>query len=186
VSKPTALYRCFDAGGDLLYIGITLRYPTRWREHSDAKSWWTDVASMTLEWFGSWTEAEVAERTAILAENPRHNVDRWQPDRSRILPLPVWEPLPADLRKEIAAKARKYASAKTLTSRIALAMVVHKGFAHGCRPGAIAHAAGMSSEQVKGLAELARREKPDLPPIISRHGSGRQRLRVLRAARRAS
>jgi hypothetical protein len=186
VSEKKALYRFFDAAGALLYIGRTLRPPwDRWREHRAGKTWWHEVATITIELVDT-KEIVSEERRAILAENPRYNRERFPVERSPIVPPRVWEPLPADLRRRVAVKARKYADAETLTSRIALAMVVYKASAHGCRPMDVARAAGMTQEQVKALVVLARKERPELPPIASRHGSGRRTVRAMRAAREAA
>ena len=183
MTRRTALYRFFDGGGGLLYIGRTARFP-RWIDHERTQPWWHEVETCKIEWVDG--DAFTEERRAILDENPRHHRERRPVERSATMPPRVWEPLPADLRRQIAAKARKYADARTLTNRIALAMVIYKAFAHGCRPGVVSHAAGMSQEQVKALVALARKENPALPPIVSRHGRGRQAVRDMRAARNAS
>ncbi|WP_331763126.1 hypothetical protein OG571_47315 (plasmid) [Streptomyces sp. NBC_01369] len=72
----TALYRSFDAEGQLLYAGISGRLPVRWREHSRdyATRWWPEVRSNTVEWFLTRVEAERAEREAIRTEEPLHNI----------------------------------------------------------------------------------------------------------------
>jgi predicted GIY-YIG superfamily endonuclease len=70
----TTLYRFHDTDGELLYVGITERGPERWKAHRKDKSWWTDVTSITTEHYDTRTEALDAERAAIIAEQPKHNV----------------------------------------------------------------------------------------------------------------
>lgn len=72
----TALYRFFGENGELLYVGITKRLLTRWREHSRdyATTWWPLVRSNTVHWYANRTEAGRAERYAIRTENPLYNV----------------------------------------------------------------------------------------------------------------
>lgn len=72
-SNRTALYRLFDQGGVLLYVGVTGNPTARFSNHASTKSWWTDVASHTIKWHTSRVGAEVAERAAIQAELPRWN-----------------------------------------------------------------------------------------------------------------
>lgn len=72
-NDPTALYRLLDAGGTLLYVGITFNPQARWRQHAKDKPWWSQVAEKKVEWFMARDEAEQAEARAIQGEWPRHN-----------------------------------------------------------------------------------------------------------------
>lgn len=69
-----ALYRFFDAGNRLLYIGLTLDPGSRWKGHARDKPWWLDVHTVTIEHFPDRPSVERAEKAAIKAEAPRHNV----------------------------------------------------------------------------------------------------------------
>jgi len=74
------LYRAYTSNGDLLYIGITDDPHTRFAFHDWVTPWWHEVAETKLEEYGSRWEAMEAERAAILAEVPFHNVlanHRW-------------------------------------------------------------------------------------------------------------
>lgn len=75
-----ALYRFFDASGDLLYIGITLNPAGRWKQHREDKPWWEEVADITIETYPDRPSVLEAERKAIITERPRynktHNTDR--------------------------------------------------------------------------------------------------------------
>jgi len=67
------LYRCYDANGALLYIGVSWTAPTRFRQHSAGSRWWADVATISLERCKNRRQAETAERAAIQRERPLHN-----------------------------------------------------------------------------------------------------------------
>jgi predicted GIY-YIG superfamily endonuclease len=69
------LYRLFDAAGRLLYIGITMDPPRRWKEHRSDKPWWPEVDKKRLEQLegADAHTAAMAERAAVLAELPRYN-----------------------------------------------------------------------------------------------------------------
>lgn len=70
----TNLYRFFDAQGGLLYIGISYNAWARMAGHRMNASWWSQVASASIEHFPTRAEAAQAERSAIEAERPAHNV----------------------------------------------------------------------------------------------------------------
>lgn len=69
-----ALYRFYDASGELLYVGITADLGARWKAHSKDKPWWAEVATCRVQHFGSRQEVLQAERDAIVRERPLHNV----------------------------------------------------------------------------------------------------------------
>ena len=70
----TTLYRMFDGAGQLLYVGISSRAALRWEQHRAQKPWWEDVARVEVEHHYDRESALMAEREAILAEKPRHNI----------------------------------------------------------------------------------------------------------------
>lgn len=72
--RPAVLYRAFDATGQLLYVGISLRAPERMHQHQRDKPWWTEVACITLEHHATIKSAEQAETDAIVADKPRYNI----------------------------------------------------------------------------------------------------------------
>jgi predicted GIY-YIG superfamily endonuclease len=73
VSTPTALYRLFGDGDELLYTGISNVFGRRWHQHSKDKEWWGEVRSATLEWHETRELALAAEEAAIKAEHPKYN-----------------------------------------------------------------------------------------------------------------
>ena len=70
----TTLYRFYNTDDELLYVGISEHGPARWKAHRKDKPWWTDVARTTTEHHDTRQAALDAERAAIKAEKPRHNV----------------------------------------------------------------------------------------------------------------
>ncbi len=71
---PT-LYRHFDASGELLYVGLTVRPALqRQHEHLKGKAWWNEIANISMVRFDTVEELEVAEVNAIRSEQPRYNV----------------------------------------------------------------------------------------------------------------
>lgn len=68
------LYRHFAADGSLLYVGISLHALKRLIDHRDQALWFGEIATVTLEKFGSREAVKKAERKAIETEKPKHNV----------------------------------------------------------------------------------------------------------------
>jgi predicted GIY-YIG superfamily endonuclease len=77
----TALYRFFDADGQLLYVGIAKDVRKRWQQHEEDKSWWHLVTSNRVEWLPTREEARQAELQAMRTESPLFNHIR-HPDGS--------------------------------------------------------------------------------------------------------
>lgn len=72
----TALYRHFDADGQLLYVGISLNAINRLREHGEGSPWFDDIARVEIEYFPNRLLASQAEAVAIAEENPVHNTNK--------------------------------------------------------------------------------------------------------------
>ncbi|MFD6360168.1 winged helix-turn-helix domain-containing protein [Streptomyces roseolus] len=72
----TALYRYFDAEGNLLYLGITNDVQRRELQHrrDSARTWFPLIATRTQAWFETRSEAETAELAALATEAPPWNV----------------------------------------------------------------------------------------------------------------
>jgi hypothetical protein len=73
----TAVYRLYDAGGVLLYIGSSNNPPYRYSEHACSalkSSWWPQVTRKDETWYGKRTDAQEAEALAIRTEDPLHNL----------------------------------------------------------------------------------------------------------------
>ena len=71
-----AVYRFFDAGGRLLYIGATSSMASRISHHERNTPWWSEVARIETTAFPRRADAFAAERAAISAERPLHNARR--------------------------------------------------------------------------------------------------------------
>lgn len=88
-SRPHALYRFYSRTGKLLYVGLTADPPTRFREHSAVKPWWTAVARITLEMHPDRASVAAAELKVIRTEHPLHNIAGKRPRTTQRLPAPT-------------------------------------------------------------------------------------------------
>lgn len=89
----TALYRHFDGGGMLLYVGISLNTVARTQQHRAGAKWFDQIARIEIEWYQTRVEAEDAEKAAIQAEAPLHNITHArarQVDRFMQIHNPPW------------------------------------------------------------------------------------------------
>lgn len=73
VNRRTCVYRAFDIDGQLLYVGISMNLSGRLDKHRRS-AWWPEVDEIVVEWFDGREAAKVAEREAILTEEPIYNV----------------------------------------------------------------------------------------------------------------
>lgn len=91
--QRTALYRFYDAGENLLYVGITNDPWRRWRQHVQEKSWYPQVKHQAVTWYESRIRAEVAESVAIRCERPRFNIaGAVRPVEDEVSPEPAPQP----------------------------------------------------------------------------------------------
>jgi hypothetical protein len=74
INETHVLYRFFNATGQLLYVGITMNPPRRFKDHRRVKGWWEEVAGITVENYANRQELAAAERRAIHVERPLYNV----------------------------------------------------------------------------------------------------------------
>ena len=72
-SVPTTVYRHFDKDGELLYVGISMSFLHRQVAHRRVKSWFDQIATITLTHYPSRREALDAETLAIRTESPKYN-----------------------------------------------------------------------------------------------------------------
>lgn len=85
---PTNLYRHFDAGGRLLYVGISVNALARLAGHKSNSEWFSQIATVTVEHFSRRRDAEKAERRAIREEKPEHNRMRYKRKKPRKMKPP--------------------------------------------------------------------------------------------------
>lgn len=99
--RVCALYRWFDSGGRLLYVGITGNLSARSRAHAKSSRWFTlSTGEPVVEWFSSRDAAAKAEVSAIKSERPLFNgsedpgsfsrLVRYLDDIGRPELLPTW------------------------------------------------------------------------------------------------
>jgi len=72
-AKPTQLYRHFNAEGQLLYVGVSLRSMKRLAEHKNNSDWFNEITRVDIEHFSDRKTAMDAERKAVQEENPKYN-----------------------------------------------------------------------------------------------------------------
>lgn len=72
-NKPSALYRCYDELGRLLYVGITNAGAGRWIKHGHESAWWELTRRIDLEHYPTRADACAAERQIIRELQPMHN-----------------------------------------------------------------------------------------------------------------
>lgn len=68
------LYRLFDANDQLLYVGISKSAIHRLHQHLEQQPWSEQIAKQTVERFKNRDDLLRAERAAIKAEQPKHNL----------------------------------------------------------------------------------------------------------------
>ncbi len=74
--EEVAVYRLFEKGGRLLYVGISKDPLARWQEHIGSRSWWRRVSEYEIDWYPNRSEARAVERSAIVDEVPVYNTRR--------------------------------------------------------------------------------------------------------------
>jgi hypothetical protein len=73
---PHYVYRCYDAAGDLLYIGCTNSPVYRIKGHRTSSPWGDRIHTVRYTVFPDRRKGLDVERAAIWHENPRHNIRR--------------------------------------------------------------------------------------------------------------
>lgn len=71
----TWVYQYFDAGGRLLYVGITDKRGGRGAAHEKKAFWFQDVAMVTYARYEQRTQAQIEEARIIRACRPLHNLN---------------------------------------------------------------------------------------------------------------
>lgn len=81
--QPHYVYRCYDAEGVLLYVGMTYNPPARMRQHSKKAEWFPRAVAVRFIVFPTRDYAMQKEREAIVLERPEFNKAHrdWQPWR---------------------------------------------------------------------------------------------------------
>jgi hypothetical protein len=74
MATRNTLYRFYDSSDVLLYVGISMTPWERFRQHRHDKPWWDDIVTIRKEEYPSRDAVKDAERCAIVAERPLHNI----------------------------------------------------------------------------------------------------------------
>ena len=69
----TCVYQAYSQTGDLLYVGQSRKWPTRWAGHAISQTWWRDVATLTIIWFPWHYQATWYEGHLIRTAQPIYN-----------------------------------------------------------------------------------------------------------------
>jgi predicted DNA-binding transcriptional regulator AlpA len=73
-SKAFHLYRHFDAGGTLLYVGVSISALNRLMGHKEKAHWYWTIARMDVTNYETRQASLDAERKAIIEEMPLFNI----------------------------------------------------------------------------------------------------------------
>lgn len=112
MKKTTKLYRHWNNGGRLLYVGVSHDAIKRLAQHEADKEWQSEIARVTIDTYPTREAAEQAEREAVRNENPLHNRICFRPKNEIGLPQPrtsyrgFWKNLSQEGKAEHLAKLR--------------------------------------------------------------------------------
>lgn len=81
------VYRMYDADYRLLYVGHSINAIQRLQGHASTAAWFEDIDTITVEHFDTVDQAQTAEREAIAAEQPAHNVNHTKRPRRKREPV---------------------------------------------------------------------------------------------------
>lgn len=80
--EQCALYRHFNAQGELLYVGISFRPLLRTKEHAALSGWTKEIANITINYLPTRKDAMAAEAKAVREENPLYNIRLRKPEKT--------------------------------------------------------------------------------------------------------
>jgi hypothetical protein len=69
-----AVYRLYDANGQLLYVGQSRNPKARFITHAREVDWWEEVAHWAVEWWSDRYAARTQEQLLIAELSPRYNI----------------------------------------------------------------------------------------------------------------
>lgn len=72
-AKSACVYRHYNKDGALLYVGVSICVLSRTASHRHAAPWFSEIHTIKVEHYDTYSLAADAETAAILAEQPIHN-----------------------------------------------------------------------------------------------------------------
>ena len=78
-----AVYRHYDASGNLLYVGLSSCPISRTGQHKRTASWYSEIETISIVWLSSRDDAIKYEAAAIASECPLNNT-RWVRSRPSV------------------------------------------------------------------------------------------------------
>ena len=109
MATPHYVYRMYDEGGRLLYVGISKTLATRLTQHHRDKPWANEIASVMGKRYTSREAARAAEIEAIQNEDPRYNIqDRAKTVDWGIRAAGIWEQMDATERSDAISLGERF------------------------------------------------------------------------------
>lgn len=160
MSRGTALYRFFDKGNQLLYVGISNYPASRVETHRRSSPWRDQIARHSIEEHPSRSAAAFAESEAINTEFPLYNKQgrRTEPKSVTLARKKAAEEARAAARRML---ARRRKAKDTAEERLRTAVL--EGREAGLVLTELAALSGYSFEEVRRMARMTADRKPQRP-----------------------
>jgi len=84
-SDASAVYRIYNAGGDLIYVGMSYEPAIRVEVQRREKPWGHEIARYEVDWHSDRAASQRAEERLIKELQPRYNVTHTPEHRARSL-----------------------------------------------------------------------------------------------------
>ena len=153
------LYRHFASDGQLLYVGITMRFEYRTKEHRNSK-WFHLVSNITIEHFDTRDSCLDAETLAINVEKPIFNIQKANRPHLDIAKLATTKTEHAELK----ALSEKY---KISFERISVFFGLSQRKLRRIRELKIK----LTDEQIEKFSEMTMRPKSEVLSVIRKLGA---------------
>lgn len=136
-AEATSVYRLFDVGGRLLYVGVAVDPERRFQDHRRDKFWWHLVTRKSIEQFPRRDLALQAEAVAIREESPVYDgtarIADWKNAHLTRPDDPFWRPVAEALLQRIETgeyqRAGRLPPATRLATEFEVSSVsVHRAF----------------------------------------------------------
>jgi len=74
IEKENILYKIFNCDNEIIYIGITIDFQSRIKDHKYTKDWWSEVSYIRKTKYKNRFKVLEAEKRAIKKYNPVFNI----------------------------------------------------------------------------------------------------------------